>query len=99
MIQFSKDYSLISAGLLKNKVSHEIKVQIHPKGKKVYCDGKKVDYTSEFIRNYFSIITSPDLISHFKLFPSVRRYYFDRFFSLISKEYWMKISEYHKTRK
>lgn len=96
LIQYSEQESWIQTRFEKQKVQHNLSILLNKKGKKVTLDQKKVVASSDFVREYFIVLFSPDQIAEFKEFPQTRRNFFDRFFSFLYPEYLLKIKDYYK---
>jgi DNA replication and repair protein RecF len=96
---YSKDASSIKAILTKQNVSHEIDIDLKKNRKKVYLDKKVVGYTSEYIKDYFSILFAPDQLVFFKEYPLERRNFFDRVLVLIDRNYFNLIKDFNKIKK
>ncbi len=96
---YSKDASSIRAILSKQNVSHDISIDIKKKGKRVSLDQKIVSYTSDYIKDFFSILFSPDQLIFFKEYPLERRNFFDRVLILIDRNYFQLIKDFNKIKK
>lgn len=96
---FEKDASFIKANLLKQSVYHEVKINLEKNQKKVHLDGKKIGYTSDYIKNFFSILFSPDQLVFFKEYPLERRNFFDRVLLLGEPGYFNLIKDFNKIKK
>ncbi|MBU3915699.1 DNA replication and repair protein RecF [bacterium] len=99
LVSYNKDHSIISSILTKQEVSHEVGINIHNNHKKVIIDSKNVGLTSEYIKNFFSILFSPDQLAFFKEYPQERRNFFDRILLLFDQEYVQKIKEFNRIKK
>ncbi len=96
---YTKDVSSIRATLSKQKVSHEIDIELKKNRKKVYLDQKIVSYTSDYIKDFFSILFSPDQLIFFKEYPLERRNFFDRVLVLIDRNYFNLIKDFNKIKR
>jgi DNA replication and repair protein RecF len=96
---FTKNASSIRAVLTKQSISHEIVVDLYKNQKKVCLDQKKVNYTSEYIKNLFSILFSPDQLTFFKEYPLERRSFIDRILILVDQSYFQLLKDFNRVRK
>ncbi|MDH5560694.1 MAG: AAA family ATPase, partial [Deltaproteobacteria bacterium] len=97
--QYSHKDSYIHAGLKKNETDHLIQIGIYQNFKKVLLDNKNIHFTSEFIKDFFSILFSPDLLASFKESPTDRRLFFDRVLLMTEPGYFNKYHEFNKIKK
>lgn len=96
---FGKDYSFIRSKLTKQGISHDIEVGLQKNQKRVFLDGKKVAYSSDYIKNFFSILFSPDQLVFFKEYPLERRNFFDRILVLLDQQYFKYVKDFNKIKK
>lgn len=96
---FSKSTSSIRAILTKQSISHQIIIDLFKNQKKVSLDQKKVNYTSDYIKNFFSILFSPDQLTFFKEYPLERRNFIDRILILVDKNYFQLLKDFNRVRK
>lgn len=96
---FSKKISIVETNLTKQDVRHDIRITLHENLKKVLHNQKIVNYTSEYIKNFLSLLFSPDQLVAFKEFPLERRNFIDRILFLIDKNYFQKIKEFNRIKK
>ena len=96
---FSKKTSIVHTKLSKQDVRHEIGITLHENLKKVLHNGKVVNYSSENIKNFLSLLFSPDQLVAFKEFPLERRNFIDRILFLVDTKYFQKIKEYNRIKK
>ncbi|MBU2514449.1 DNA replication and repair protein RecF [bacterium] len=99
LCSFGKDLSLIQSELTKQGVFHEVSINLQKNQKIVQIDQKKVNYTSDYIKNFFSILFSPDQLLFFKEYPLERRNYFDRILVLVDQQYFDLIKNFNKIKK
>ncbi len=96
---FSKDSSVICSNLSKQEVKHDVRITLQNNLKKVALDQKQVKFTSEYIKNFFSILFSPDQLTFFKEYPLERRNFFDRVLLLLNQNYFKKIKDFNRIKK
>lgn len=96
---FSKKISSVQTDLLKQGVHHDIRITLHENLKKVLHNQKVVNYSSEYIKNFLSLLFSPDQLVAFKEFPLERRNFIDRILFLIDEHYFQKIKEFNRIKK
>lgn len=89
-----KKSAFIHSIVTKQNVSHDVKLFLFEDLKKVLLDNQNIKYTSEYIRNFFSLLFAPDQLTSFKEYPLVRRSFFDRVLFLIDQDYFQRIKEY-----
>jgi DNA replication and repair protein RecF len=96
---FSKDASSIRANLTKQGVSHLVEIDLKKNQKKVHLDSKKIGYTSDYIKNFFSILFSPDQLVFFKEYPLERRNFIDRVLVLVDRNYFQLVKDFNRIKK
>lgn len=96
---FSKDASSIRANLTKQGVSHLVEIDLKKNQKKVRLDAKKIGYTSDYIKNFFSILFSPDQLVFFKEYPLERRNFIDRVLVLVDPNYFQLVKDFNRIKK
>ena len=96
---FSKKGSTVQTGLSKQNVRHDIRITLHENLKKVLHNRKIVNYSSEYIKNFLSLLFSPDQLVAFKEFPLERRNFIDRILFLTDEKYFQKIKEFNRIKK
>lgn len=96
---FSKKTSMIQTELSKQGVRHQIRISLHENLKKVLHNQKVVNYSSDYIKNFLSLLFSPDQLVSFKEFPLERRSFIDRILFLIDVGYLQKIKEFNRIKK
>jgi DNA replication and repair protein RecF len=96
---FTKDASSIRANLTKQGVSHNVEIDLKKNQKKVILDEKKIGYTSDYIKNFFSILFSPDQLVFFKEYPLERRNFIDRVLVLIDRSYFQLVKDFNRIKK
>ncbi len=96
---FTKDASSIRANLTKQGVSHKVEIDLKKNQKKVNIDAKKIGYTSDYIKNFFSILFSPDQLVFFKEYPLERRNFIDRVLVLIDPNYFQLVKDFNRIKK
>ena len=89
----------IRSYLTKQAVSHGVYINLENDNKRVFVDRKSLSYSSEYIKKYFSILFSPDLLSAFKEYPLERRGFFDRILVLKEKKYLNQLKDFNKIKK
>lgn len=99
LLSFDEKQSFLGASVMKRKITHDIRVQLEREGKKVFLNHKRVALSSDYIKDFFSLIFAPDQISAFKEFPAERRQFFDRVLSLLSDGYFQRLKDFLKIRK
>jgi len=95
---FSKKASTIRTRLSKQGVHHEIRIGLQDNLKKVLHNGKTVSYTSDYIKDFLSLLFSPDQLAAYKEFPLERRNFIDRILFLIDPDYSHKIKEFNRVK-
>ncbi len=96
---FTKDASSIRANLTKQGVSHLVEIDLKKNQKKVRLDGKNIGYTSDYIKNFFSILFSPDQLVFFKEYPLERRNFIDRVLVLVDRNYFQLVKDFNRIKK
>ena len=96
---YSKEASSVRATLSKQNVSHVISIDLKKNKKRVTLDQKIVNYTSDYIKDFFSILFSPDQLIFFKEYPLERRNLFDRVLVLIDHNYFKFIKDFNRVKK
>ncbi|MBT6612669.1 MAG: DNA replication and repair protein RecF [Deltaproteobacteria bacterium] len=96
---YSKKISSVQTDLSKQNVRHDIRITLHENLKKVLHNQKIVNYTSEYIKNFLSLLFSPDQLVAYKEFPLERRNFIDRILFLIDKKYFQRIKEFNRIKK
>ena len=99
LCSFDKPSSTIRMSLEKRSVAHEVGITLDDNVKKVILDQDNIRYFSEFIKNFYSLLFAPDLLTSFKVSPLHRRNFFDRVLFLIDPDYFQRIKEYNRIRK
>jgi len=99
LCQNAQKTASISTTLLKQGVLHEVRVYLQENLKSVLHNQKNIYYSSDYIKNFFSILFAPDLLTAFKEFPLVRRNFVDRVLFLIDPQYLKAIKDYNRIRK
>ena len=89
----------ITTELSKQGVDHKLDIIVIKGRKKVVLDNQFLSYSSDFIRNFFSLLFAPDQLVLFKEYPKVRRAYFDRLLFLIDRQYHIWIKEFNRIKK
>ena len=89
----------ITADISKRDVDHQLRTTIDKGRKRAILDDRVFSYTSEFVRNFFSLLFAPDQLVLFKEYPLVRRAYFDRLLFLIDRQYCLWIKEFNRVKK
>ncbi len=96
---FTKKISTVQTDLSKQDVRHDIRITLHENLKKVLHNQKVVNYSSEYIKNFLSLLFSPDQLVAFKEFPLERRNFIDRILFLTDAKYFQKIKEFNRIKK
>ena len=96
---FSKKISTVQTSLLKQNVHHDVRITLHENLKRVLHNQKSVNYTSEYIKNFLSLLFSPDQLVAFKEFPLERRNFIDRILFRVDEKYFQRIKEFNRIRK
>ena len=96
---FDCSTATIQLSLEKRSVSHVVGITLDDNVKKVMLDQDNIRYFSEFIKNFYSLLFAPDLLTSFKVYPQHRRNFFDRVLFLIDPDYFQRIKEYNRIRK
>jgi len=91
--------AFIRSSLTKQDVLHEINIGLDYNRKRIQLDNKNIKFTSEYIKNFFSLLFAPDQLSAFKEYPQERRNYIDRILFLIDSEYFQRIKEFNRIKK
>ncbi len=101
LIAHEKPHALLRADLLIHGIGYDIKSSIfrHEKGKEVFLNGKKPRPYSKLHQILPIVLFTPDSIKLFRSAPGERRAYFDRFLSLLNKEYEKCLDNYEKVLK
>ena len=99
LTSYSKKNSTIQTDLYKQNVHHNIRITLHENLKKVSHNQKIVSFTSEYIKNFLSLLFSPDQLVAYKEFPLERRNFIDRILFLIDKKYFQRIKEFNRIKK
>ncbi len=99
LTSYSKKNSTVQTDLSKQNVRHDIRITLHENLKKVLHNQKIVNYTSDYIKNFLSLLFSPDQLVAYKEFPLERRNFIDRILFLIDKKYFQRIKEFNRIKK
>lgn len=94
----NENMSVVRSSVSKRDVRHDVNIQLLGSQKKVFLDGKNVKYTSDYIRNFFSILFSPDQLTFFKEYPLERRNFFDRVLTLYDQNYFQYVKDFNKIK-
>jgi DNA replication and repair protein RecF len=97
--QFQSESASIRIQVEKQSVINNIGILLIQDKKKVSINNKILGLSSDFIRNFFSILFAPDLLSSFKEYPIERRTFFDRILYVTNAGYFQLIKEYNRIRK
>ena len=96
---FDSESANIRVLVEKQSVTNNIGISLIQDRKKVILNDKALGFTSEFIRNFYSILFAPDLLSGFKEYPLERRTFFDRILYVTDSNYYQVIKEFNRIRK
>jgi len=96
---YETEEAVIRATILKQSVTNNVAISLIKDRKKVFLNDKSLAFTSEYIRNFFSILFAPDLLSAFKEYPLERRTFFDRILFLTDTGYFQAYREFNRIRK
>ena len=96
---YHSQQSSLEAIINKYQVSHRSFISLVTGGKKIILDEKKLAYSSEYIKNFLSLLFAPDLLSFFKEHPVEKRNFFDRLLFLVEKQYFYLIKEFNRVKK
>jgi len=80
-------------------VYHNVGITLDDNVKKVLLNQEKIYYFSDFIKNFYSLLFAPDLLTSFKVYPLQRRNFLDRVLFLVDPDYFRSIKEYNRIRK
>lgn len=97
--RYSTSISHIGTSINKQSVNHSVKIALFGNKKKVLMDDKSINYSSEYIRNFYSLLFAPDQLTLFKEYPSDRRNFFDRVLYLADTSYVTAAKEFNRLRK
>ncbi|PCI30292.1 MAG: hypothetical protein COB67_02115 [SAR324 cluster bacterium] len=89
----------INAQLSKQGVVHTVQIGLQSNQKKVLINQKNLNYTSDYIKNYFSLLFAPDQLSAYKEYPLERRNFFDRVLILVVDQYFQRLKEFNRIKK
>lgn len=95
----NEKFAFIRSTLKKQDVLHEINIGLDYNRKRIQLDNKNIKFTSEYIRNFFSLLFAPDQLTAFKEYPQERRNFIDRILFLIDPEYFQRIKEFNRIKK
>jgi len=98
LLKSGKDQARVSGIIEENQVKHQIQLEIFPQNKRVLMDSKNLQYSSDYIQKFFSLLFAPDLLSRFKEFPVERRSFFDRALCLLDPGYFPKLKEFERLK-
>ncbi len=99
LIHYGKPTALIEGEIEKEGVCHQIRIMLVEHQKKVWCDAKQLTLSSEYIKNFFSLLFAPDLLAAYKEYPQEKRNFFDRALTLLDPLYIEKIKDFNRIRK
>ncbi|MBF0493280.1 MAG: DNA replication and repair protein RecF [Deltaproteobacteria bacterium] len=87
LIAHQRQNFFLSALIDQDGLEHQISIQVSPSGKQVQLNGKTPRPFSKLRQILPIVYFTPDSVRLFRISPSERRDYFDRFFSLLSAEF------------
>ena len=99
LCSFERPSATIQLSLSKRSVTHDVRITVGDNVKKVLLDHDRIHYFSEYIRNFYSLLFAPDLLTSFKVFPLHRRNFIDRVLFLIDPDYFRNVKEYNRIKK
>ena len=99
LIYFGEKEAIIEGVIKKKQTTHEIKIQILSNNKRVWVDGKLLSLSSEFLKNFISLLFAPDLLTAYKENPQEKRSFFDRALCLLDIHYVENLKEFNKSRR
>lgn len=97
--RYSTTVSHIQSVIQKQGVSHKVGIALCGNKKKVSMDQKRINYSSDYIRNFYSLLFAPDQLTLFKEYPADRRNFIDRVLFLADSHYFSLAKEFNRLRK
>ncbi len=99
LLNFNEELAFLEANISLQNVHHKIKISLHKDKRKVWFDNKPVQFVSDYISRFFSLLFAPDMLSSFKNTPSERRNFMDRSLLLLSAQYSLLLRDYNHIKK
>ena len=97
--RYSTNISHIRSNIQKQGVQHSVGIALCGNKKKVLMDQKSISYSSEYIRNFYSLLFAPDQLTLFKEYPADRRNFIDRVLFLADLNFFSLTKEFNRLRK